>query len=483
MNKKKFGFMIAIVLVCILSACQQTPKQQIVIYKGNGAIQAMIETSNEGKSYDTIIKLDQLEPSTLDYDAPQHIEKSLNGYNTAVNIDADVIVTQFTPAIISQKGIDLSYDTIKIMFEELDIDDADFYSLLLFMEPDVHIATKDEIEFGIESAKDQLEYCLSFNDPNFDSSYLENVIKMLLIKYEDAPETIEEAIELSGITGELAEPIILTKKNYLDYAEPFIIYSKGSRQYLTISNNRIHWSSNSYTTYSEAETLDLSVMNNFEVSSETAQQTADDFKNKIDSQLFLNSIGVSYEYKLNENNTDYDAIPAGYVFIYRNEYAGVEDTKADAPINWMYESDDYNDPFYAPIYYQEELKVTVGINGIIGIEYASPAIKDNVLAKEAALLPFDEIEAIIDSRIIFNGLENREVVIEIYEIRLGMMRIKVPEKKNHYITVPVWDCLGYYAEVDESNAFIPAENLRGPFQSFLTINAIDGSIINRKNGY
>ena len=57
-------------------------------------------------------------------------------------------------------------------------------------------------------------------------------------------------------------------------------------------------------------------------------------------------------------------------------------------------------------------------------------------------------------------------------ITLGMMRVAKKDSSNEYYYLPVWDFIGHYGE---SNG--------GTEMSFLTINAIDGSLVDRGLGY
>jgi CDP-diacylglycerol pyrophosphatase len=77
----------------------------------------------------------------------------------------------------------------------------------------------------------------------------------------------------------------------------------------------------------------------------------------------------------------------------------------------------------------------------------------------------------------------------INEIRFGYAKIARQDNPNQYLLVPAWDFFGTCKDTmaanisdpnyDKDNASIE-NNFR---QSFMTINAIDGSAINRNLGY
>jgi hypothetical protein len=81
-------------------------------------------------------------------------------------------------------------------------------------------------------------------------------------------------------------------------------------------------------------------------------------------------------------------------------------------------------------------------------------------------------------------------IVNVRKIELGGMRIISRDKKNEYLYVPVWS---FFGDVTSRYAFGKGDvnqlNDKGEFtdrqlfQCVLTINAIDGSIINRAQGY
>jgi len=70
--------------------------------------------------------------------------------------------------------------------------------------------------------------------------------------------------------------------------------------------------------------------------------------------------------------------------------------------------------------------------------------------------------------------------IGINTIKLGMMRVMKKNEPGKYLYVPVWDFLGNRTDMDETGR---THALPFGDQSYATINAIDGSFINRDWGY
>ncbi|NLB40766.1 MAG: hypothetical protein GX815_00615 [Clostridiales bacterium] len=116
-------------------------------------------------------------------------------------------------------------------------------------------------------------------------------------------------------------------------------------------------------------------------------------------------------------------------------------------------------------------------------------------------MDFDEIKNIFQQQIINHAVwigEESEFVqqrrLNINEIRLNMMVVAQPNNQQEYIAIPVWDFIGYEvlkysdAYLKEPERYILDENNErevryGDNYSYLTINAIDGTVISRAEGY
>lgn len=100
------------------------------------------------------------------------------------------------------------------------------------------------------------------------------------------------------------------------------------------------------------------------------------------------------------------------------------------------------------------------------------------------MLSFTEIQDIFQKKIIVNKADYSEygTDLKITEVRLGLARITEQNNLESGLLIPVWDFFGtatYYYETGELKSY--TESVSG--KSYLTINAIDGSIIDRRQGY
>ena len=131
----------------------------------------------------------------------------------------------------------------------------------------------------------------------------------------------------------------------------------------------------------------------------------------------------------------------------------------------------------------ECLMIVVDEQGIAGFRYNAPQNVLETVSERTSLLPFSKIEEIFNRMILVynnrlnDGTRNDSYwTYHITSIRLGLVSI-AEENAETGLLVPAWDFLGSLHS--ESKDWI--ENGFGNEQhSFLTINAIDGSIIHRE---
>ena len=97
--------------------------------------------------------------------------------------------------------------------------------------------------------------------------------------------------------------------------------------------------------------------------------------------------------------------------------------------------------------------------------------------EDVFLLPFGEIQEIFEEMIMTN-LEPKGISgeIKVDEICLGYMRVDSDETEEGFgLLIPVWDFIGTVPENQAAMLGVEAQSR----VSYLTINAMDGTIITR----
>lgn len=132
----------------------------------------------------------------------------------------------------------------------------------------------------------------------------------------------------------------------------------------------------------------------------------------------------------------------------------------------------------------ERLNIIMDETGVVYFDYLSPCLVEDTVTENSALLTFPEVTSVFEKMfpIIYGYVTDAGVDyalrVKITEARLGLMRITEENSRHTGLLIPVWDFFGYVTVVPEGGA--PYEQTNG---SLLTMNAIDGSIIDRDLGY
>lgn len=127
-----------------------------------------------------------------------------------------------------------------------------------------------------------------------------------------------------------------------------------------------------------------------------------------------------------------------------------------------------------PLVWYDYMDNSVEDAGVTFLFWQNPMTMGETLAQKVELLPFDQVLEIITGHVTL-AYENYAMderlrdgeSLTVDRITLGMMRVQNENNENDFTLIPVWDVfstqLGDY--------------------SLVTVNAMDGSIITRENGY
>ena len=147
----------------------------------------------------------------------------------------------------------------------------------------------------------------------------------------------------------------------------------------------------------------------------------------------------------------------------------------------------------------ENILLDVGKNGVLCFAWTAPSTKPVVRQAESTLLPFEEIASIANTMLPevivgpketpltqldqYNGFDTR-MDVDITKVSLSLMRIRDKGSLQGTI-VPVWDFWGTSDWYDaEPNAYgYQEKGMNYEFQPMLTLNAVDGTVVDRQLGY
>lgn len=223
-----------------------------------------------------------------------------------------------------------------------------------------------------------------------------------------------------------------------------------------------------------------------------------------------NKISISYEKALimTQNVIGDIGIPdmalyqKGYVTGYQGEdsnpyyaYRFIFTRKINqVPVTYVKNTDQLNTANNTPLYNEpwpdEELSISVDDTGIVDFRWRYPIELKNISNNNAAILPFDDIQQIFKDQITRQNIwEDGSILsqdITINRIELGLVKV-MQKDSNGYMLIPAWDFFGSRTIKYATKAANTDENNEIKFDNYgtslLTINAIDGSIIDRNLGY
>ncbi len=134
----------------------------------------------------------------------------------------------------------------------------------------------------------------------------------------------------------------------------------------------------------------------------------------------------------------------------------------------------------------EVIDIVFDEEGFTEFRWTDPYELEKLSDEDVFLLPFSDIQNIFEE-MLFKKAEDfwKDMQVEetfhVNEVRLGYMRVMEKGNVMEGTMIPVWDFFGsetfYYGDMEE------AYTEEGPYKCLLTINAMDGTIIDRGLGY
>ena len=162
-------------------------------------------------------------------------------------------------------------------------------------------------------------------------------------------------------------------------------------------------------------------------------------------------------------------------------FAYTRDLPLPMTYEWTTPSNDYGWPVC-----RETIMIAVDDDGIRSMRFENPFEITGMLEEDCELLPFDQIMDV--ARTIFplstGWLESSYVDVREYvdRITLGYMVMLSRDNPSYCEIVPVWDFFGKReCRKERGGEIVAGDDV--PFCSLLTINAIDGTVIDRHYGY
>lgn len=485
----------AFIALMVLSGCQKTPENPLVVEKN---MENMLEKADANEEN---IKLEEqvgtVRRVTKTIDAPTG--------NASCDINADVVIPNSDSITIMKVGrssftqdmTDKIIDTLMHgqMYEATEqcINSKGGYASLILSEKNM-IAEMKQIMNSTEDEEIKAQY----------AENIENITKAINDLEKEQAEAPDEPIPTDGtlivpeeentaVSSQLFAMTLaddcyetLTVRNWQDNTNNYVIYVREAN-----GNRPVGQEIGTYYTAEEIQAggTDVDDVDDFmsvpdvSISAAEAAAKADLLLNALD----IDQVGLIQAEKVyGGGDADNDLR-----CLYRLSYSrAVNDINETWTLNSgaSFDTDDNGDmKTTVPPWAYERIMIYVDANGIAGFYWMSPYSILGTEVENAKVLPLDEALKVFEKMIFVKhaGLTSSDenemnITFHITRIELGLARINYKDDYNSALLVPAWDFFGYITtngEISEEEKLLANKN------SFLTINAVDGSIIDRHLGY
>lgn len=473
-------------LLCaaLFPACQPTPEAPIVVQKNQ---ENLLQAASQPAPENSDASLRERTSSPAEY------SDTIIGDHLEICVAAEVIIPDCTSVpIIRAEAADFSQDVVTTFFDAL-CGDAIMWKIASEM-------SKDEIEDAILDMQKSMLYAKSEGDMELAEVY-EAAIEAYQQRLESAPETVEEVrsdgtlehlVEINKETGEIVGHYTgvsaverlgghtfgreFRVSNNSDRKESIVYQSSSSgggglpvrtgarMEFLANNAGALIYTENETPLGSGEWESDLAA--GAGISVEEACGFVQQFLDRSEIPMKIKAVAITKD----EDDAAYKiscARKIGDVSCAIIEGCSSGNT-AEA---------------YAPMWFYEHLDFWVNDSGILGVRWESPIKEKETVVTDCSLLSFADIAAIFSEMmpIIYDFDATLDAVgtitYRIDRIELELVRVADQNSLATGLLVPAWRFYGSKSGTD--HAGLGFEEIG----CYLTVNAVDGSVIDTTVGY
>ena len=469
-------------LAALLAACQPTPEEDVVVNKGDGALEEAIAA-------------EALPPAR--YEAPETLRLDPFGTETfQVVVDAEVCVPDVE-----------RYPIVEVVLRTITTDWARDMMRKMANGEKVYTyqseiaASKEQIEGEITLLQQQLANPDAYLPAGADEqtrAAAEKEWRELLeaweTLYQEAPDTFEpREVDMSDAAFRTASEFrgaVESGKQRETYLSVTAWYGGpgGNVEYnnLVDVGMPFHFDMDS----------DLTDLNDVTISAEEAVQIGLDFLAQLGETDFAPALIVAgyCDPRSSENIKPMEEWPQCYQIQFTRSVAGVPATYREEHYDGIGADGGER---YAPAYPQESIEMDIRDSGVTYMYWSTPSELGRTLNENVTLMPFEQVVERFCDQILYSAtpaVEETDSVIKktlhIDRIELGMVRALQRGSVEEWVMVPAWTFFGrtvlQYAgpepggyPLNENNEYVSEM----PGYSYLILNAVDGSVYDPAVGY
>ena len=446
----------------LMAACQPTPEVPIIPQKGDfwkdieGNVQEITPSPTLSSDYESTVK--------YEFQSVDRWEDNLDIQNCETVINADVIVPNIE-----------TYPLVKVKSRYFGQEDIESFFDLFYPDGGIRNYIRDSEDVIMEQllyAKTLLVQLQQGIHPADDLRPIQEQIESCEIEISELEKKLY-AYREGNDGNELDMTLHEIYKGH--HAADFIGKHNGKDYIMEISNDDDSGGSIYFYYQGRINTTETAEINEWNEGIKKADALA---------QTYLKALGIDdavlykkVEAQMRTLDTGVEAIPV-YKLLYVRSYNGVAPYPIDAIPVGMSTSDPNNDQ-YGRVAYAEEIRITTDGDEIYWFQWQYPYSVETVINRNVPLLPSEEAASIALTHLKVKLPGEEKTKAYLLRFMLNGMYITMKDEPDAFLVVPVWDLLGYQTYADGRRYRGEEERLL----SFVTVNAIDGSIISRNRGY
>lgn len=474
-------FILLIIITVILNACQPTPEDTAVRSKDKDLVAEVIEANQEEYK------------EALD-ENKQIIEEQIQAINQHLNmeyqandrvkivVDADVTIPAFNKIpMVRVEPENVSQEQLEILIEEVAGDQPVYYQSTgvtsKWSQEEIQgILAKLKMYSQNDNLKPEVKERLENSLNIFDEEYPLSISKEEEMLYNGTLTLLDNNKSYSSVTS-LKTYLGKTKAATFELSQSFN-YTKSSLRF----DNQEY--GEAYTSFEPYEGVDAE---RIELSYEDCKLMAESLIKKLDGMdTDLSIVGSRIGYSIDAfAGYTKETSPQCYTFTFARVYNGVY----AYPINYLRKQDHVN---YSQVVETERLNLIIDNSGICYFNWSNPTAYRNTVSQDVPLVDFSTITEVFQDYCGYkfswvptydNIPDDTTVTININRVEFNLMMTLEKDDIGSYIMIPVWDFIGDI-DYDQEVFTIEGKPYYGEQDvAILTINAIDGTVIDREQGY
>jgi beta-lactamase regulating signal transducer with metallopeptidase domain len=470
-----------LLFACFTTACQPTPEKPFVISKQDNPVEEAVKANATADATEIQKSKNALAEEIQKLGAKLKMDFKPNK-SVTIKVDAKIAVPEYK-----------QLPMVRVQPKNFSKEQFDTWAKLLTDGAPLYVVSNRGPSLSKEEISAMLirlqGYALNKNLPNYVKNGLKGRIEMLKEEAADANSKADEKLYDGALVKAGENKSFKTITQLKSYMGKEIAAELSLWQSISGTQDQMQFDINDLSaTYNTFEPYTGMDGKNIKLSYKEAKEKAEEFVRKLDgenSNLVIYESSVGYQIDTYAGYTK-ETSPQAYAFKFARSYDGVTAKKVNY-LHGVNQDVDYSKQVSPELFF-----IVIDDQGVRMASWQDPAKTAEKVADDVPLKSFESIKDIFTQYCkqkftwvpVDDALgPNLTATLNVKRVELNLMTI--PEKDNlqNYITVPVWDFIGdmKYDGKKVAQDGYPAYELQDI--SILTINAMDGAVIDREQGY